>query len=170
MLQQISDNLSTPKEGTLSSVMKSMAPWPDAMVIVHVTPIRPLLAKKLESVSIPAELNDAKRLPDLVASVGIKASASGDMPMEMSIKANNESDAQQVERIAVMLLEAAKKQAGLEITKKEARGEPREKETLETQKQVTEKILDSLRPVRKGPIVTIKANLYNNFGVIGLPQ
>lgn len=168
MLKKISENQLTPKEGKVSKILQGLSPLPDAIAIVQITPIRPMLAKQLQTAPIPAELKDVKKLPDLLTSVGIKAKASGDMPAEISLKANNESDAEQVERILVMLLDAAKKQAKVEIAKKVADSEPKEKEMIEKQGQVTEKILDSLRPSRKGAIVTISVNLYNNLGVIGV--
>lgn len=85
------------------------------------------------------------------------------MPAELSLIANSEADAEQVEKLLVALLKAARVQANLAMG---AGGGP----DVEVRKQATAKILDSLRPTRKGAVVSMRANLYKNIGGNATPR
>jgi hypothetical protein len=160
MLKNMLTNHAAPKEGKMTKVLAQVADLPDILAILQITPIRPMLAIPLQLAKMPPDLEDAKKLPDLLTSIGIKANMAGDTTI--SIKANNETDAEQVEKIIVKLLEVAKAQTAAEIARMEASANPMEKAMAPLQKQMKEKILDSLQPVRKGSSITVRINENNN--------
>lgn len=158
MLKKMLANHAEPKEGKMSKVLGQVADLPDVLAIVQITPIRPMIAMMLQLKPVPPEMEDAKKLPDLLTSIGVKANMAGDATI--SLKANNGSDAEQVEQIINKLLETAKAQAAAEIAKAEASDNPMQKSMAPLQKEV-KKQLDSLQPVRKGSHVTIKIEKMN---------
>jgi hypothetical protein len=156
MLKKMLTNHAEPKEGKMSKVLAQIADLPDVLAIVQITSIRPMLAMPLQMMKSPPELEDAKKLPNLLTSVGVKTNMAGDTTISM--KANNETDAEQVEKIVNQLLEVVKAQTAAAIAKMEASANPMEKSMAPLQKEINEKVMQSLHLVRKGASVTISFN------------
>ena len=70
MLRKVLGNHAAPKEGKMSKILGGMKDQPDLMAIVLVEPLRPLIAGLLAMAPLPPQLEDVKKIPDLVTSVG----------------------------------------------------------------------------------------------------
>ena len=94
------------------------------MAIVLVEPIRPLIAMPLAMVPMPPGLEDVKKLPDLITSIGVKLNVTGGVMRSLAVRANDEAAAKQIEAIVDKLMETARQQAAAEIAKQAQSSDP----------------------------------------------
>jgi hypothetical protein len=163
ILKKMLTNHDSPQEGKMSKVLGKFADLPDVLAIVQLTQIRPMLDMLMLAKPMPPQFEDAKKLPDLLTSVGMKANMASEMSLTFSLKANDDAAAEQVEQIVNKLVDAVKAQSAAAIAQIEASGNPIQKSMIGTQKQMNEKIFSSLKTSRKGETVTI------HFGENGNP-
>jgi len=155
LLQRMVKNHEDPQEGRMSKVLGRVADPTDAMAIVFIEPIRPLIAMPLAMVPIPPAFQDAKKLPDLVSSVGIKVNLTGDGAASLTLRANDEAAAEEVEQIIDKLLTAGREQVLAEMDKQPSGDDPVEQAARQYAKRVSGRFVELLRPVRKGQNLTL---------------
>lgn len=155
LLRQIVSNRADPQEGSMSKILGRVASPPDALVIVLVEPLRPLLAGPLAMAPIPPEFADAKKIPELLNSVGAKVNLTGNMDMSLTLKANDAAAADQLEQIVNKLLDTARDTALTEMAKKPVGDDPVSQAGEEYAKRMSNRMFDALRPVRKGQSLTL---------------
>jgi hypothetical protein len=155
MLQKMLENHSAPKEGKMSKALGRQSNLPDILAIVQIEQLRPVIAANMQNTPVPPQMEDAIKLADLVASVGLKANLSSEKSMTLLLRANDEAAAEQVEKIIGKLLEMVKAETAAQIAKLEASTNPMEKAMAPMQKQINDHLLKSLQPVCKGKTVTI---------------
>jgi cysteinyl-tRNA synthetase len=148
-------NHAAPKEGKMSKVLANFSTPPDALAIVQIEQLRPMLAPMMMMAPIPPQLADVKKLPDLLTSIGAKVNFTGDMSMSLSLKANDAAAAEQVEKILDQLMEVAKQQAAMESARMASSSDPVEQAMAKYQKRMSDKVSQVLRPVRKGETLTL---------------
>ncbi len=86
LLRKVVANHASPKEGKMTAVLGRMTEPPDAMAILLVEPIRPLLAMPLAMAPVPPQLEDVKKIPELLTSIGAKLNFSGDFGASLSLR------------------------------------------------------------------------------------
>ena len=155
LLQELWSSRANPKEGAMSRVLGRIVDPPDATAILLVEPIRPLIAMQLAMAPVPPPLADAKKIPDLLTSIGAKVNLTGDMAMSLTLKANDEAAAEQIEQIIDKLMDVARQQASQEAAKNTASSDPVEQAQAQYAKRMSERMLQAVRPVRKGKTLTL---------------
>jgi type II secretory pathway pseudopilin PulG len=155
LLQELWSNHSNPKEGKMSKILGRISEPPDVLALLLVEPMRPTLAMPLAMAPVPPPLADVKKVPDLLTSVGAKVNLTGDMAMSLTLKANDEAAAEQIEQIIDKLLDVARQQASQESAKQLASSDPIEQAMGQYSKRMSEHMLQAVRPVRKGKTLTL---------------
>jgi hypothetical protein len=155
MLQDILKNRTSPKEGQMSKVLGRITEPSDATAILLVEPLRPLIAGPLAMAPVPPPLADLKKIPNLTTSIGAKVNVTGDMAMSLTLKANDEAAAEQIEQIFDKLLDVARQQAAQESARQSASSDPIEQAMGQYSKRISEQMLKAVRPVRKGNTLTL---------------
>jgi hypothetical protein len=154
MLPKMLANHDAPKEGKMSKILEQFSSPPDALAIVHVEQLRPVIAAPLAMAPVPPPLEGAKKLPDLLTSIEVKVDLTGDPSMSLSLKANDEAAAEQVEKILDQLMDTGKQIAAAEIAKNAGKS-PVEQALGQYQNRMLNKLSKVLRPVRKGEALTL---------------
>ena len=127
-----------------------MAEPPDALAILRVEPLRPLIAMPLAMAPVPPPFADVKKLPDLLTSIGLKVNLIDDPGMSLTLRANDEEAAKQVEQIIVNAINAAKAQALKETETLERSSDPIEQAMVRYMKRMNKLSSTLLLPDRKG--------------------
>jgi hypothetical protein len=162
VLQKMVANHAAPKEGKMSKLLGKFSDPPDAMAIVEVEQIRPVLTPVLQMAPVPPQIQDVKKLPELLTSIGAKVNLTGDKTMSLYLKANDEAAAEQVEQILDKFMEALKQQAMSVNHGMAASSDPVEQATAKYQKRMIEKIAKAIRPERKGETLSLSCNPCKN--------
>ncbi len=156
LLKKMLSNHAAPKDGRMAKVLARVSEPPDVTAILLVEPVRPLLAIPLAMFPLPPPYEDAKKLPDLLTSVGLKASLIGNTSMTLSLKANDEAAAQQAEEIIDKLLAGAQQQMTAQTAAQPpAADDPVAQASAQYSKRMTERMLKALHPVRTGHTLTV---------------
>jgi prepilin-type processing-associated H-X9-DG protein len=155
-------NHAAPKEGRMSRVLGKVANPPDAMAIVLIEPLRPIIAMPLAMAPIPPEFADAKKLPDLISSVGVKMNLTGNNSMALTVKANDPAAAEQIEKILDNLMAVAKQKMMADIARQAASSDPIEQAGAQYATRIQDRILKMFRPVRKDATLTLSTETTNN--------
>ena len=145
LLKKMLSNRADPKEGRMSKVLGRVSDPPDVMAILLIEPIRPLLAMPLSMVPVPPPFDEAKKLPDLVTSIGVKANLSGNYAMSLTLRANDAAAAQQVEEIIDKLLAGALQLTAAQMAAQQpASSDPVEQAMAQYSKRSSERMLKAL--------------------------
>ncbi len=104
---------------------------------------------------VPPQLDDVKKIPDLLTSVGAKVNLTGDMAMSLTLKAKDEAAAEQIEQIIDKLLDVARQRASQQSATQLASSDPVEQAMGQYSKRMSERMLQAIRPVRKGKTLTL---------------
>jgi hypothetical protein len=156
LLKKMLSNHASPKEGRMTKVLGHVSDPPDAMAILLIEPIRALLTMSLPMVPLSPEFDDAKKLPELLTSIGAKVNLTGDKVMSFTLRANDEAAAKQVEEILDKLLAGAQQSATAQIAAQQPVGnDPVAQASAQYSKRITERMLKAIRPVRSGMILTV---------------
>ena len=155
LLRKMLTNHAGPKEGKMTKVLGRIAEPPDALAILLVEPIRPLIAQPLATAPVPPPLADLKKIPDLLTSVGAKVNLTGDMSMSLTLRATDEAAAQQMEEIIDKMIELGRQAILAEMAKQSASSDPVEQAAAQYSKRISDRMLQTLRPVRKGDALTL---------------
>ena len=131
---------------------------PDVLAVVLIEPLRPLLAPVVRLAPIPPPLAGLKDVPDLVNYVAVKANLTGDMSMTLSIRANDDAAAKQLEEIIDGLMAQGKQAMLAEVAKQEASSDPVEQAMAKYAKRASERMLEMLRPVRNGATLSLSGS------------
>lgn len=162
LVRRMAANHAQPKEGKMSRILERMSTLPDAMALLLVEPIRPLVAPVLAQAPVPPPLANLKKVPDLVYSVGVKANLTGDMSMSLALRANDEEAAKQLQEIIDQALELAgqmmRMQMAAEVSKKAQSDDPVEQATAKYMDRISQGMLKALRPVRKGDSLMLSSS------------
>ncbi len=162
LLRKVVANHASPKEGKMTAVLGRMTEPPDAMAVLLVEPIRPLWAMSMAVMPVPPQFEDVKKLPDLLASVGAKANVTGDFGASLSLKANDEAAAQQIEQIIDKMMAMGRAQMLAEAARMADSSDPVQQAMAKYQQRMSERMMQALRPVRNGATLTLStANAKN---------
>ena len=162
MLRKALTNHANPAEGKMSKILGGMKNPPDLTAIVLVEPLRPLIAMPLAMAPLPPQLEDVKKIPDLVTSVGTKVNITDGPSASLAIRANDGAAAQQIEEIIDKLLETARQQAAAEIAKQSKSEDPVDQAAAKYAQRMSDHMLPLFRPVRKGNTLTLSADFRQN--------
>ena len=146
----------------MSTLLGRVKSPPDAMGIVLVEPLRPLLAMPMAMVKWPPQLADVPKVPDLVTSVGLKVNVTSGPSVLLAIRANDEASAQELEKTIDKLLATAREQMAAKTAPGLQSPDPVEQASAKYGQRVSERMLQWARPVRKGNNLTLTADLGKN--------
>jgi len=154
MLQKMVANRNKPAEGRIRSLLGRLGPSNDFVAILLMEPIRPLLNEQLAQAPVPPPFADVKKVPDLVDLVGVKANLTGRTSAMLSVTARDETAAIELEKmidqwfkLAGQMMEAKMAQ---DMAKRPGSDDPVQQAGMQYMKRVSRRMLEMLRPVRKG--------------------
>lgn len=158
LLRKMVANHASPQAGKMTKMLSHVTDSPDVLAVVLIEPLRPLLAPVVQFAPIPPPLAGLKKVPDLVSYVAAKANLTGDMNMTLSIRANDEAAAKQLEEIIDELMAQGKQALVQQVAKQEASSDPVEQAMAKYAKRASERIMEILRPVRKGAMLSLSGS------------
>jgi hypothetical protein len=158
LLRKMVANHAQPKEGKMSKMLARVTDAPEVMAVVLIEPLRGLIAQSLAPVALPAPLTALKNVPNLVSYVAVKANLTGDMDMTLSIRANDEAAAQQLERVVDGLLTFGKQYALSQVAPQAASSDPVDQATAKYAARAIERIAQMIRPVRNGATLSLSGS------------
>jgi type II secretory pathway pseudopilin PulG len=150
MLRDMWANRANPQPGPLSRALGQIESPPDIAAIALVEPIRPLIAGPLAMAPVPPPFVDVKKIPDLLNSVEVKANLTGDMAMSLTLKANDEAAAAQLEQVIDGLLSSFRQAIAADLARQESSGNPMDQASAKYARRMSERMFQLIRPVRKG--------------------
>jgi prepilin-type processing-associated H-X9-DG protein len=156
LLRKMLANRAAPKPGAVSKILGAMPAMPDATAVLVVEPLRSLADAALAQAPVPPPLADAKKIPDLVESVVGRLNLTGNAISDLTVRARDEAAAKELAEIIDRMIALAKETIRSEI----ARGpmvenDPVQQAAIQYAKRISERMLDALRPVRKGDSLTL---------------
>jgi type II secretory pathway pseudopilin PulG len=155
MLRDVWANRANPQPGPMSRALGQIENPPDLTAIALVEPVRPLIAGPLAMAPVPPPFAEVKKIPDLLNSVEAKVNLTGDMAMSLTLKANDEAAAAQLEQVIGTLLDSARKALAADLARPEASGNPMDQAAAKYAKRMSELVFHLLRPVRQGQTLAL---------------
>ncbi|MBN2022107.1 MAG: DUF1559 domain-containing protein [Pirellulales bacterium] len=150
MLERMVAQKAQPVEGAMSKLLGRMNDSDDALAVLLVEPIRPLAAMAMASAPpLPPGLEGVRDVPQLVNVVGLKLKLTGNPRALLSVRARDEAAAQELERLVDQLLSMAHQAMMADMARK-APADPVEQAAQQYAHRVSKRMLDMVRPVRKG--------------------
>ena len=158
LLRKMLENQAKPKEGKMAKALGRVANPPDAMAILLVEPIRPLIAQPLAMAPPPPPFEDAKKIPDLLNSIGVKANLTGDIAMSLTLRAKDTKAAEELEQLINKYIDLGRQMVAAQVARQPIGDDPVEQAMAQYSKRLSDQMIQSLRPVRKGDALTLGTN------------
>lgn len=155
LLHRMLENHKNPTDGKMANVLGRFAEPPDALAYVLVEPLRPLIAQPLAMAPVPPPLADVKKIPDLLNSVGAKVNVTANMSISLTLRATNKEAAEQLEQIINQLIDMGRQAMLAESARQAASNDPVEQASAQYARRISDRMIQSLRPVRKGEVLTL---------------
>jgi prepilin-type processing-associated H-X9-DG protein len=168
LLRKMLANRANPKEGAMSRMLGRVAQPPDFLAVVLIEPLRPLIAMPLAQVPIPPPLAGVEKVPELVKYVAAKADLHGVMKMSLTVRAEDEAAAKQLEGLVDRLLKLARESMLAEVSKQAASSDPVDQAAAKYAQRVSGRMFEFLRPVRKGDSLSLSTKDLGNGQVASL--
>jgi prepilin-type processing-associated H-X9-DG protein len=143
LLRKILANRANPQEGAMSRMLGRVAAPPD------------LLAMPLAQIHIPPPLAGVEKAPELVNYVTATVNLRRDAGLSLTVKAEDEAAARQLEDLVDRLLKLARQTMAAELSKQAASSDPVEQAMAKYAERVSGQIFEVLRPVRKGDTLSL---------------
>ena len=150
LLRKMVANHAQPKAGAMSQLLGGIKETPDLFAIVLVERLRPLLASALAEAPVAPQFAELKKVPDLLSSVAAKINLVGEPGASLTIRAQDEEAAEQLERIIDGLLATGKAALLAEMTKQAASDDPVAQAMAKYTQRISDRIWQTFRPVRRG--------------------
>ena len=154
LLRKILRQHAQPPTGEMSRVLARIPEPPDVMAVLLVAPLRPLLKGSLDQVPLPPPLAGVETVPDLLNLIGLRANLTGDMAMSLTLRAENEAAAGQLDELIGRLLETARQMMLAETSKQAASPDPIEQAAAQYAQRISTRLMQAFRPERKGSVLT----------------
>ena len=155
LLHRILSNHASPKEGKMSRLLGRIQSPNDVSAVLLVEPIRPLLAGPLAMAPVPPPLAGVKKIPDLVSEITVAGNLVGEPSLRLRVRANDESAAEQLDKIIGDLLGVAKQNMMAQSERMAGSSDPVEQAMARYLQRLNDRMLKELRPVRKGDTLTL---------------
>jgi hypothetical protein len=165
LLQKMLANRANPKQGKMSHMLGRVTAPPDLLAVVLVEPLRPLLAMPLAQIPIPPPLAGIEKTPDLVQYVAAKVNLLGKQEISLTVRAEDEAAAKQLEDLVDRLLTLARQTMLAEVSKHAASPDPVEQASAKYAQRVNGRMFEFWRPVRKGNTLVLSTKGLGNSQV-----
>ena len=162
LLRKMLANRANPKEGKMSQMLGHVTQPPDLLAAVLVEPLRPLIAGPLSQAPIPPPLAGVEKVPELVNYVAAKVNLRGVADMSVTVRAEDEAAAKQLEDLVDRLLKLARQSMLAEISKQAASSDPVEQAMAKYGQRVSGQMFEVFRPVRKGDTLSLSTKGLGN--------
>lgn len=173
LVRRMAANHAKPQPGKVSRVLEQMPELPDVLAMLLVEPVRPLIAPAVATASVPPPLEGVKKLPDLLYSIGVKASLTGDMNMSLNLRAVDDEAAKQIEEIIDQALklgrEMMRAQIRADMAKQAHSDDPVQQAMAKYTDRLGDRLFQAIRPLRNGRNLTLTASgTYSQTATIGV--
>ena len=156
LLRKMLANRAAPKPGPVTKILGAMPAMPDATAVLVVAPLRTLADAALAQAPLPPPLAELKKVPDLVDSVVVRLNLTGNAPTDLTVRARDEAAAKDLAEIIDRVLALAKETMRSQIASGPMlENDPVQQAAMQYAKRISERMLDALRPARKGDSLTL---------------
>lgn len=155
LLRKLLRQHAQPPGGEMSQVLARIPEPPDVLAVLLVAPLRPLLKGTLDQVPLPPPLAGVEQVPDLVNLVGVRVNLTGDMAMSLTLRAESDQAAEQLDALIGRLLETARQAMLTEVAKQADSPDPVEQAAGRYAQRISSRLLTAFRPQRKGSLLTL---------------
>jgi len=155
LLRKLLGQHAQPPAGEMSQVLSRISQPPDALAVLLVGPLRPLMKGALNQVPLPPPLAGVEQVPDLLNLVGVRVNLTGDMAMALTLRAESDQAAAQLDALIGRLLETARQAMLTEVAKQGASPDPVEQAAARYAQRISSRLLTAFRPQRNGSILTL---------------
>jgi prepilin-type processing-associated H-X9-DG protein len=155
LLRKMLANRANPQEGAMSRMLGRVAAPPDLLAVVLVEPLRPLLAMPLAQTRIPPPLAGVEKVPELVNYVMATVNLRRDAGLSLTVKAEDEAAARQLEDLVDRLLKLARQTMLAEFSKQAVSSDPVEQAMAKYAERVSVQMFEVFRPVRNGDTLSL---------------
>jgi len=139
-----------PVEGPMSRLLGRMTDADDLVAVFMMEPVRPMATAAMAGAPLPPELNDLRKLPELVKVVGLKVNLLAGGRILLSVRARDEAAARELEALVERLLQLGQQAMLAEMAKRPPSDDPVEQAAMQYSQRVSQRMMEMLRPVRKG--------------------
>lgn len=155
LLRKILRQHARPPEGEMSRVLTRIPEPPDVLAVLLVAPLRPQLKGLLDQAPLPPPLAGVEKVPDQLNLIGVRANLTGDMATSLTLRAEDEAAAVQLDELIGRLLETARQMMLAEMSKQAASPDPIEQAAAQYAQRISTRLVKAFRPERKGSVLTL---------------
>lgn len=146
-LRGMLNNAENPVEGPLLKRLRESPGQHDLRVSLVLGPVRALLNAQLAQVPLPVEFEDLKKVPDLLQGVDITLNLSQEMQFGLTLFAQDEQAAVELEQIILQSIQAAREKILAEMEKEQS-DDPVEQAGVQYVRRMIDTWVTAFRPVR----------------------
>jgi hypothetical protein len=150
LLHKMLANVASPQPGPAAKLLGQVPGSPDAVAVLALDPIRPILKAELQKAPVPPAFAGFLTIPDLVISAEVQLSLLGNGGGSLVLRARDEAAAQQLEAMLNALLDMGKMGLQIQAGQMAKSPDPVEQATGQYMQRASGRMLDMLRPVREG--------------------
>lgn len=156
LLRRMVANHAKPTAGAACRMLDRVVGRPSGVAVLAMDALRPLIAAEIRKAAVPPMLSGFTKIPDLIVSVEAKLDLLGDQSMSLTLRARDEAAAGQLEAMINALLDMSTMMAREGIHQQMGRSkDPVEQAGAKYANRVLGRVIDLLRPVRKGDSLTL---------------
>lgn len=166
-LQKMLANQAEPIEGELGRLLAKAGDSPDLLVVGLLESVRPLLAQALAqgASELPPAFQDVQRIHELIDAVKIEARMIKSPGASLALLSPNENAAENLDQLINKLLDTGQEILLSEVTSELDGDDPIQQATAQYSQRIAKKMLDILRPERKGRVLTIAHETDNQMQI-----
>jgi hypothetical protein len=149
LLRDIVNNYANPKDGRMATLLRRISTPPDATAVVLVDSVRPAIMKLLAAVQPFPRCGDVARILALTTSAVVNVNLTGEMVMSLTLKARDETAAEQLEAITSELLDGVRRSASAQSAIQPPGDDPVERALGQYRSRMYDRLLRSIQPIRE---------------------
>ena len=170
LLRKIVANRKAPAEGPLTKLLAATDTSSDFFAIATIDPVREMLSAQLAVVPVPPPLEGLKRLPELLTAAKLELVVTGTVGVSLVLLTPDEAAAERLEELINGLLDFGRQMALAQITQQISGDDPVEQAMLQYLERINERMVETLRPARKGSVVKLSqgGGQYTQTATVGI--
>jgi len=155
LLRKMVANRKAPAEGPLSKLLAATDTSSDLVALATIEPVREMLSAALAAAPVPPPLEGLKRVPELLTAAKLQLDVTGTVALSLTLLARDEPAAEELEELINGLLDFGRQMALAQVTQQLSGDDPVQQATAQYIQRINERMVETLRPVRKGNVVRL---------------
>ncbi len=154
-LRKMLANHEAPAEGPLRKLLDSTSTSGDVVALAVLEPVREMLSAMLAQVPVPPPFEGVKRAPSLLKAAKAEMSITGKGSASLVLLAPSEDAAGELEQLVNEMIDSVQQMALAEMAQAATGDDPIEQALAQYMQRINKRIFDSVRPVRKGTMLSV---------------